>query len=96
VRYGGALSYWRYVAFDSQADSVQQMMKTFPEVVGRSIQLFRENDKKYPDLFPKYRDAIYTSYLKHHGIKEGLQSYNEVVLMVQQYVKRNSMSPDPK
>jgi len=96
VRYSGALTYWKYAAYDAPVDSVQQMMKNFPGVVERSIQLIRENDKKYPELFPKYRDAIYTSYLKHHGIKEGLQSYNEVVLMVQQYVRRNSMSTDSK
>lgn len=96
IRYGGALTYWKYVAYDMPYDSVLQMQKTFPEVVERSMTLIRANDKKYPDLFPRYRDAIYTSYLKHHGIKEGLRSYNEVVLMVQQYVSRNSMGTNPK
>ncbi len=96
VRYGGALTYWKYVANEMQSDTVEQMLKTFPEVVERSIRLIRDNDLNYPDLFPKYRDAIYSSYLKHHGIKEGLHSYNEVVLMVQQFVQRNSMSSDFK
>jgi hypothetical protein len=96
MRFSGALTYWKYVAYDMPSDTVQQMLKTFPEVVERSMKLIRENDKKYPDLFPRYRDAIYTSYLKHHGIKEGLMSYNEVVLMVQQYVKRNSLGTDSK
>lgn len=96
VRYSGALSYWKYAAYEAPQDAVQSTMETFPEVIERSITLVRENDKKYPDLFPKYRDAIYTSYLKHHGVKEGLRSYDEVVLMVQQYVKRNSMSTDTK
>jgi len=96
IRYSGALSYWKYAAYEAQQDSVQTMMKTFPEVIERSIQLVRENDKKYPDLFPKYRDAIYTSYLKHHGVKEGLRSYDEVVLMVQQFMAKNSMRTDSK
>jgi len=94
VRYSGALSYWRYAAYEVQQDSVQKMMKSFSEVIERSIQLVRENDKKYPDLFPKYRDVIYTSYLKHHGVKEGLRSYDEVVLMVQQFMTKDSLRTD--
>jgi len=96
VRFSGALSYWKYAAYEAQQDSVHNMMKTFPDVIERSIALVRENDKKYPDLFPKYRDAIYTSYLMHHGVKEGLRSYDEVVLMVQQYVKRESVGANTK
>jgi hypothetical protein len=96
IRYSGALSYWKYAAYEVQPDSVHIMMKTFPEVIERSIELVRENDKKYPDLFPKYRDAIYTSYLKHHGVEEGLRSYDEVVLMVQQFIKHNSMGANTK
>jgi len=96
IRYSGSLTYWKYVAYDMPSDSVKQVMKTFPEVVERTMTLIRENDEKYPDLFPRYRDAIYTSYLKHHGIKEGLQSYNEVVLMVQQYLQRNSLGTNAK
>lgn len=86
MRYSGALTYWKYVAFETPADTVRQKLKTFPPVIEKTLQLIRDNDKKYPDLFPKYRDAIYSSYLKHHGVTEGLRSYNEVVLMVQQYL----------
>jgi hypothetical protein len=90
VRFGGALTYWRYAASEMPADSVINMMHTLPPVVTRSIALIRENDKRYPDFMPKARDAIYSSYLKRHGVKEGLRSYNEVVLMVSQYLEKTS------
>ena len=51
---------------------------------------------KYPDILPSVRDAIYSSYLKRHGVKEGLRSYNEVVIMVQQYLRKNSNGSMPE
>jgi len=89
VRYGGALTYWRYAAAEMPSDSVHQILNTLPPVVLRSIALIKANDKKYPDFMPKARDAIYSSYLKRHGVKEGLRSYNEVVMMVSQYLEKN-------
>jgi len=89
VRYGGALTYWRYTAAEMPTDSVVQIMQTFPLVVKKSIALIKANDKRYPDFMPKARDAIYSSYLKRHGVKGGLRSYNEVVMMVSQYLEKN-------
>ncbi|MBK9103022.1 MAG: DUF3810 family protein [Saprospiraceae bacterium] len=87
IRFGGALTYWRYTAAEMPNDSVSQVIHTFPPVVLRAITLVRANDKKYPDLMPRVRDAIYSSYLKSNGVRGGLRSYNEVVLMVEQYLK---------
>jgi len=87
IRFGGALTYWRYTAAEMPNDSVSQVIHTFPPVVLRAITLVRENDKKYPDLMPHVRDAIYSTYLKSNGVHGGLRSYNEVVLMVEQYLK---------
>ena len=60
--------------------------RPFPPVILRSLELIRENDKKYPDILPKVRDAIYSNYLKHHGVEGGLRSYNYVVMMVVEYL----------
>jgi hypothetical protein len=90
VRYGGAFTYWRYVAAEMPSDSVLKMMNTLPPVVTRSIALIKANDKRYPDFMPRARDAIYSSYLKRHGVKGGLRSYNEVVMMVTQYLDQSS------
>ncbi|MEP6794518.1 MAG: DUF3810 family protein [Saprospiraceae bacterium] len=86
VRFGGAFTYWRYAASEMPGDSVAQELKTIPPVVLRSLSLIRKNDEKYPDLLPKIRDAIYSNYLKHHGVEGGLRSYNYVVMMVVEYL----------
>ena len=96
VRFGGALTYWRYAAAEVPYDSVSNVIHTFPPVVMRAITLVKENDKKYPDILPRVRDAIYSSYLKRHGVKEGLRSYNEVVIMVQQYLRKTSNGSMPE
>ena len=90
VRFGGAFTYWRYAAAAMPYDSVAQVINTFPPVVTRALTLVKQNDLKYPDIMPKVRDAIYSSYLKRHGVKGGLHSYNYVVLMVQQYLEAES------
>jgi len=96
VRFGGALTYWRYAAVEMPYDSVSPVLHTFPPVVMRAMNLVKENDKKYPDILPRVRDAIYASYLKRHGVKEGLRSYNEVVIMVQQYLRKTSGGSMPE
>jgi hypothetical protein len=85
VQYSGALGYWRYAAAEINADSVTNALASLPPTVKRTLELIRKNDRKYPDLMPKIRDAIYSSYLKRHGVIKGLRSYNEVVLLVSQY-----------
>lgn len=92
VRFGGALTYWRYTAGEMESQRVKEVMDTFEPVISRSIQLIRENDRRFPDLMPQIRDAIYSSYLKRHGVKGGLRSYNYVVMMVDQYFKKQKPS----
>ena len=93
IRFGGALTYWRYAAAEVEDEKVNAVIHTFDPVVMRSLLLIRENDKKYPDLMPRLRDAIYSSYLKRHGVKGGLRSYNYVVKMVHQYVNAKGDEP---
>ncbi len=93
IRFGGALTYWRYVAAEMPDDSVRNVINTLDPVVVRSLTLIRENDKKYPDILPRLRDAIYSSYLKQHGVKGGLRSYNYVVKTVIQY-RRSQPTPE--
>ena len=85
VRFGGAFTYWRYAAAEMPNEKVKEVIETLNPVVRRALFLVRENDKKYPDLMPQIRDAIYSSYLKRHGVKGGLRSYNYVVMMVAMY-----------
>lgn len=88
TRYSGAFVYWRYAAAEMPRDTVDVMLASLPEVVSRTLLLIRANDRKYKDWLPDMRDAIYSNYLKRHGVTKGLRSYNEVVLLVRHY--RNS------
>jgi len=98
IRFGGTFTYWRYAASempengrdvlhtsDENRDGFNTSLP-FPPVVIRSLALIRENDKKYPDILPKIRDAIYSNYLKRHGVVGGLRSYDYVVMMVVEYL----------
>lgn len=93
IRFGGALTYWRYVAAEMPDESVRAVINTLDPVVVRSLTIIRENDKKYPDILPRVRDAIYSTYLKQHGVKGGLRSYNYVVKTVIQY-RRSQLFPE--
>ena len=88
VRFAGVLTYWRYAAsayrrvfpeaFNSRYDQL-------PAVVRRILAEIHANDARYPDLFPKLRNAVYDSYLKTQGVHEGLLSYNRVVELAVAY-----------
>lgn len=95
VRFGGALTYWRYSTTSMPWDSVAPVLRAFPPVLQRTVELINENDRKYPDILPEWRDAVYASYLKGHGVAHGLRSYNDVVVMVQQYLARQLPAEGP-
>jgi hypothetical protein len=73
--------------------AVIEALQSLPPVVRQSIDLVRINNAKYPDILPRLRNAIYSSYLKSHGMESGLKSYNEVVVMVHHYLQSNSVDP---
>jgi hypothetical protein len=93
VRFGGALSYWRYAASSMPDTVVMEALASLPPVVRRANDLVRKNNAKYPDLLPKLRNGIYASYLKSHGVESGLKSYSEVVVMVHHYLQTKSVHP---
>ncbi|MEP6648093.1 MAG: DUF3810 family protein [Saprospiraceae bacterium] len=94
VRFGGDFTYWRYAASEIPDSLVMKELPSLTPVILRSIKLINKNDQKYPDILPKIRDAIYSNYLKHHGVEGGMRSYNYVVLMVQQYLKKKQQARD--
>ena len=88
VRYSLLLSYWRtlarnYLQYDNQ--DYQAFRKTLPAEIIADLEEINANRQKYPALFPKSRNLIYDSYLKAQGIKEGLQNYNRVIMLVEGY-----------
>jgi len=85
IRYSALLGYWRYVAFDYRRHYREDYLTEYemlPDLVKETMDAIHENNKKYPDIMPRVRNAVYDSYLKSNGISDGLVSYNRVVRMV--------------
>lgn len=92
IRFAGTLSYWRYVASAYRMAFPEEYIVLFPqlpEIVRTTLFAIRDNDEKYPDLFPKVRNTVYDTYLKSQGVQDGLQSYNRVVQLVWAYQMRD-------
>lgn len=94
IRVGGALSYWRY-ASSGVSDSVYaENTKELPPFILSCLKTIHENNKKYPDILPAVRDAIYGKYLQSHGVPGGLKSYQYVVIMVHEYLAKQDQPID--
>jgi hypothetical protein len=88
VQFAGLFTYWRYVASEYRflfPDQYDAQYRELPEMIKQLLKEIRENDAKYPDLFPKLRNTVYDTYLKSQGVHDGLMSYNRVVELVWRY-----------
>ena len=86
VRYSLLLSYWRTLArnyLKHHNNDYQNFRKTLPTGIISDLNDIAANRQKYPSIFPNSRNRIYDSYLKAQGIKEGLQNYNRVIMLVE-------------
>lgn len=94
-RYSGHLSYWRYLASSyrrNDREGYSEYFKTLPKGMVEDLYAMEENSDKYPDILPKFRNAVYDTYLKTQGIKEGLVNYNRIVMLVKSWrEKQNSL-----
>ena len=83
IQYSGLFMYYRYLVNNYQRGFMEQgKAYQIPEIIQRDINDCRKYSSRYPDIFPAARDVIYDQYLKSHGIKEGLDSYNTIVQMM--------------
>ena len=85
IRYSGYLMYWQYLMSElRQIDP--ESYKTLRAEIGRGmandLQAIYDIYEAYPPLIPKIQAAAYNAYLKSQGVKEGMQSYNRMVLLV--------------
>ena len=87
IRYAGLLTYWRYLA-SSYRKVAPEAYRAYrreevPTGISNDLMAIYRNGQQYPDILPAVRDRAYDTYLKSQGVKEGLQSYSRVVLLVQ-------------
>jgi len=92
IRYSAELAYWRYLAsyykrfhretWKSEYGALDIRLKEDLEAISDHI-------SRYKDLMPKYRDVIYDSYLKKHGVKAGIKSYDQMIMLIAAYRRAN-------
>ena len=85
IRYSGLISYWRYLYYDIKAlypSSAKELFINIDPGVLADLTAIRRDMNRFPDILPVFRDIVYDSYLKSHGVKQGLQSYNEIIIQV--------------
>jgi hypothetical protein len=83
VQYAGYINYYRYIASNYKRQNPIQydaFRKTLLETVRQDLDAMNANSKLYPEWFDT--SFIYEKYLKSQGVKEGLNSYSRIVLMV--------------
>lgn len=82
VQYSGWLSYARYIMSNARMVNRKRYTQFFPSIAKGIINdlsaIYAYSDR-YTEYLPALRDFIYDSYLKSHGVREGLQSYSRII-----------------
>jgi len=88
VKFSAELAYWRYLVgyykyfhrsiWKSEYENLNPKLKYHLNQISEHI-------NKYKDWMPKYRDVIYDQYLKSHGVKAGIRSYSQMILLIASY-----------
>lgn len=95
LNYVGHLTYWRYVARDMIKNGLvtpEDLETRLPEEIQLDLKAIRDDSKKYPDLFPKFGDATYNTYLKAQGVEGGIESYNQIVRLAREWRNQNGLN----
>jgi len=88
IAYSGLLGYYRYLLSNlrtSATYSYKELRRKTPTSIQLDLNDIADEMDKYPDIFPDVRNAVYDSYLKSHGVKEGIANYNDIVRLVAQW-----------
>jgi len=85
IHYSGLLSYWGYLYRQllrlDDASAKEIRMELSPAVTA-DFTAIRKKIMDYPDIFPRFRNLVYDTYLRSHGVQEGLQSYDGIVALM--------------
>ena len=91
VVYSAELAYWRYLVRYYRSFHPGEWTDYYNRLDPRLVQdlnLIQNHIKKYKDWMPKYRDVIYDNYLKTHGVKAGIRSYDQMILLIAAYKRK--------
>ena len=81
-QYSGWMGYFKYLMAacrKTNSDQFQCFLEILDPGVRSDIQEIYTHHEKYPNILPALRDRIYNSFLKSHGIKEGMVNYSMMI-----------------
>ncbi len=88
IQYSGWLEYQGYL-YRTLRRNYPEILKNNnyrrPDFVITDIKAIIETLDQYPNLFPKFRDLFYNSYLKAQGVKAGMKSYSQIIQLAYSY-----------
>ena len=90
-RYSGELYLIRHLLFEfkRREDKLHQaFLEKLPAKIKYDLQMIKDNNDQYPDLFPKLSDAMNDKYLKTQGIESGSQSYGDLLWLLYKWENR--------
>lgn len=93
IAYMGRLSYWRSLAIYykiKEPEAYATFRAELPPGIIADLDAINANLEAYPDIAPKLRYQAYDAYLRAQGVKEGMENYSKVVLLVQAWKHRTN------
>lgn len=90
TRYSGLISYYRYVASNYKRlnpEAYKAFRSQLPEGFRNDLEAINQRSLKYPTWFST--DKINDIFLKSQGVKEGVESYSRIVVLVYSWRKVN-------
>lgn len=93
IQFSAELAYWRYLVGYYRYFHREKWKEEYENLNPKlhfHLDQISSHIEKYEDLMPKYRDVIYDKYLKSHGVKAGIRSYSQMILLIASYRKQNS------
>jgi len=94
LNYIADLAYWRYVVREiskHKPELSMQLVSKLPMEIQQDFENMRNQTAKYKDFFPMLRDDIYNTYLKTQGVKDGMASYSQVVILYREWRKKEQL-----
>ena len=91
IKYSGRLAYWSYIAGEIAALSREKYGEVFQRITPGMIadlKQISENWRHYRGTLAKIGEKVNERYLKSQGVKEGLRSYNRMVVLVAAWRKK--------
>lgn len=92
IRYAGKLALWRYTARAASRLNRERYLNfienhLIEEVIG-DLHAIQKNSERFPDFFPGLQRRVYDTYLRAHGVQEGIASYSNLLMLVESYRSR--------